>query len=264
MNLSWATPEIDALSLHEWDYAFACLSANGFSGIEPIISGVYKTPVNEINALLAKHNLKITGFRTGGISLTHHVSFSDPRPQFRKEAVNRFLEISHYAKEFGNPKLLVGLMQGKLQEGISLKTAEGLIKESVVVCCDELEKLGLEFDLEPVNHHELNYHNRVGDMVSFIEDINKPNLKILIDTYHMHLEESSIEQAVLKAKILIGHVHLADSNRLIPSTGCFDFIGFFNLLMQIGYKGSFTTETSSEMNAENIIQVSRYLYRLNN
>lgn len=260
MNLSWATPEIDALSLDEWEKTFACLSANGFIGIEPIITGVYQTPVNDILELLKRHHLRITGFRTGGIVQKHQVSFSDLNAQKRKEALDRFLEVTHYAAEFGNPKLLVGLMQGKLEDGGSLKTAEGLIKDCVAVCCDEAEKLGLEFDMEPVNHFELNYHNTVGDMAAFIREIGKPNLKILIDTYHMYLEERSIEEAVLQAKGILGHVHLADSNRLIPSTGCFDFPTFFDLLNEIGYKGSFTTETSSEMDAKNIIQASKFLY----
>jgi sugar phosphate isomerase/epimerase len=260
MNLSWATPEIDALSLNEWEKTFACLSANGFIGIEPIITGVYKTPVNDILELLKRHHLRITGFRTGGIVQKHHVSFSDLDPRKRNEALDRFLEMTHYATEFGKPKLLVGLMQGKLEDSGSLEITEGLIKECVAVCCDESEKLGLEFDLEPVNHFELNYHNTVGDMAGFIREINKPNLKILIDTYHMYLEERSLEQAVFQAKGILGHVHLADSNRLIPSTGCFDFPNFFNLLKQIGYDGSFTTETSSEMDAENIIQASKFLY----
>ena len=106
------------------------------------ITGVYETPVNDILELLKRHHLRITGFRTGGIVQKHHVSFSDLESKKRKEALDRFLEVTYYATEFGKPKLLVGLMQGKLEEGGSLEIAEGLIKECVAVCCDESERLG--------------------------------------------------------------------------------------------------------------------------
>ena len=79
----------------------------------------------------------------------------------------------------------------------------------------------------------------------------------------MHLEESSIEKAVNEANDQIGHVHLADSNHLIPPTGNFDFPSFFRLLSEAGYRGTFTLETLSEMTEENIAEASWYVKGLN-
>ena len=99
-------------------------------------------------------------------------------------------------------------------------------------------------------------------MAGFIKTLDKDNLHLLIDTYHMHLEESSIEQAIDEVKDQIGHVHLADSNHLIPPTGRFDFPSFFKLLSDAGYHGMFTLETLSEMTKENITEASQFVTSL--
>jgi sugar phosphate isomerase/epimerase len=263
MKLSWATPEIDALPLEQWERIFACLAENGYAGIEPIISGVYKSPEEKILKLLDRCQLKITGFRTGGIAKVHHVAFNDPCAEVRLEAVDRFNRVVQYAAIFGTPKMLVGLMQGRLADGQDLADAKKHIRECLAICCDYAQTYGIEVDLEAVNHNEINYHNTVADVAGFIKTIGKDNLRLLIDTYHMHLEESSIEKAVNEANDQIGHVHLADSNHLIPPTGNFNFPSFFRLLSEAGYRGTFTLETLSEMTEENIAEASWYVKGLN-
>ena len=114
MKLSWATPEIDALPLEQWERVFMCLADNGYAGIEPIISGVYKTPEDEILKLLDRYQLKITGFRTGGIAKAHQVAFSNPCAEVRLEAVDRFNQVVQYAAVYGTPKMLGGAVAGKV------------------------------------------------------------------------------------------------------------------------------------------------------
>ncbi|BBB47271.1 sugar phosphate isomerase/epimerase family protein [Pelolinea submarina] len=259
MKLSWATPEIDALPLEQWERVFAWLAENGYAGIEPIISGVYKTPEDEILSLLDRYQLKITGFRTGGIAKAHHVAFNDPGAEVRLEAVDRFNQVVQYAAVYGKPKMLVGLMQGMLADGQDIVIAKEHIRECLEICCDYAQTYAIEVDLEAVNHNEINYHNTVADVAGFIRTMGKDNLHLLIDTYHMHLEESSIEQAVNAVKGQIGHVHLADSNHMIPPTGSFDFPAFFRLLSDAGYHGTYTLETMSDMTEENITQASQYV-----
>jgi sugar phosphate isomerase/epimerase len=262
MKLSWATPEIDALPLAQWERIFAWLTDNGYAGIEPIIAGVYKTPEDEILKLLERYQLKITGFRTGGIAKAHHVAFNDPCVEVRLEAVDRFNQVVQYAAAYGTPKMLVGLMQGMLAEGQDIVEAKQHIRECMEICCDYALTYGIEVDLEAVNHNEINYHNTVADVAGFIKTLNKSNLHLLIDTYHMHLEESSIEEAVRAVKGQIGHVHLADSNHMVPPTGTFNFPAFFGLLAEAGYHSAYTLETVSDMTEENITGSSRYVRSL--
>jgi sugar phosphate isomerase/epimerase len=67
-------------------------------------------------------------------------------------------------------------------------------------------------------------------------------VKILADFYHMRLEESDIEAAIVAAGPHIGLVHIADSNRCEPGSGHADFAPLFRGLKRIGYQGYVSLE----------------------
>ena len=117
MQIYWATPGFDDWPLERWHEVLKNLSASGFAGIEPIIAGPYELDAARINALLLEHDLRLFGVRTGGIALKHHVFFNDKDETRRKEAIERFVDMIHYAAQLGTPRLLVGMIQGNLIEG---------------------------------------------------------------------------------------------------------------------------------------------------
>ena len=51
---------------------------------------------------------------------------------------------------------------------------------------------------------------------------NHPRVLALADLFHMNIEEADMAQPVLNAGPLLGHVHIADNNRLEPGAGCMD------------------------------------------
>lgn len=245
MGKIWATPTLDELPVKEWEILLKHLSSMKYAGIEPLIYEPYKMPSDEIISLLDKNGLKFTGFRTGGISIKHGTTFSHPDPSIRDEAVKRFIEVIHYGTKFGNPRLLVGIMQGRLLPGQNLSEAELHILECLKRCAIEAARYGMEIYLEPINRFELGYHKTVSEVIEVIEKINEPNVKLLFDTFHLNIEESSLYAALIRAKPLLGHIHIADSNRLIPGSGHIDFKEFFSLLRTLDYQGDTTIEVTS-------------------
>jgi sugar phosphate isomerase/epimerase len=242
MRRIWATPGLDDLPLVEWKKLLAHLAKHRFVGIEPLIAGPYKLPVETIQELLQESGLVLTGLRTGAITAVHGVTLGHPDPTARSEAVARLNEVIRYGAQFGRPRLLVGLMQGPLEPGQAVEqTVERIIK-SLRLCADEAADYAMEIDLEPVNRYELGYHSRVQEIIEVIGRIDRPNVRILLDTFHMNIEEASISAAVVQAAPLLGHLHLADSNRLAPGRGHFNFSEFFALLKAVGYEGDVAVE----------------------
>jgi sugar phosphate isomerase/epimerase len=133
-------------------------------------------------------------------------------------------------------------MQGPLEPGQAVESTVERIIESLGLCADEAATCGMEIDLEPVNRYELGYHNRVHEIVEVIKRIDRPNVRILLDTFHMNIEEASISAAVVQAAPSLGHLHIADSNRLAPGRGHFNFSEFFALLEAVGYEGDMAVE----------------------
>jgi len=60
---------------------------------------------------------------------------------------------------------------------------------------------------------------------------------LLLDTFHMNIEEAVIEESVRTARDRIFHFHVADSNRWYPGAGHLDFRSVLAALYDTGYSG---------------------------
>lgn len=97
--------------------------------------------------------------------------------------------------------------------------------------------------IEALNRAESHFINTAADAVRFVKDIGVPNVKVLLDTYHMIREENNITDAVLQAGPHLGYVHTNENHRGIPGTGLVPWGEFFKALRQINYNGCLTIES---------------------
>jgi len=86
-----------------------------------------------------------------------------------------------------------------------------------------------------LNRYSTPYCTTADDAVSIVKQINQDNFGILLDTFHMNIEEDSFEHAILKSERLLQHTHFADNNRKMPGYGHIDFKLIVNSLRNIGY-----------------------------
>lgn len=99
--------------------------------------------------------------------------------------------------------------------------------------------------LEPINRYESRYLNRIADNIRIIDAVAHPNAGLLPDTFHMSIEESDMGQALIQAGNRIAHVHLGDSNRLLPGCGLLNWHDIFGALAAVGYDGYVNLECST-------------------
>jgi sugar phosphate isomerase/epimerase len=96
--------------------------------------------------------------------------------------------------------------------------------------------------LEPLNRYETHLINRLQQAVEICESVGKEHIKIMADFFHMNIEEADIAKSIEDAGSYIMHVHLADSNRLLPGYGHTDFKSGFNALKKINYRNFMALE----------------------
>lgn len=124
---------------------------------------------------------------------------------------------------------------------------------------------GININLEVVNRYETNIMNTGIEGLAFLDQVDRPNAYLHLDTYHMNIEEDGMEQSVLAAKDRLGYVHIGESHRGYLGTGNVDFDKFFGALKQIDYRGPITFESfSSEVvdpNLSNTLCVWRNLWK---
>jgi 5-keto-L-gluconate epimerase len=116
------------------------------------------------------------------------------------------------------------------------------MKECVRQCCKFALPLGVDILWEPINRYEMDDFNTVEQALAFLDEIQMPNLRLMIDTFHMNIEESSILDSIHAAADHTSYIQLADSNRRAPGFGHLDFDAIGATLANLGYDGVLSAE----------------------
>jgi sugar phosphate isomerase/epimerase len=208
----------------------------GFEGLEINTMGPDELPATMLRGLLQDHGLQLTAVSSGRIYVDGKATLSDPDPEVRAGVIGRLERLAEFAAEFGAP-IVIGLLRGeRLVDGDSAKTA-GLFVESMQTVADRAAALGIEVYLEAINRYETALFNTAEQTAEVVRQIDRANVKILLDVFHMNIEEVSIAGAIRSTGSLLGHFHVADSNRHAPGTGHVDFTAVGAALRDIGYQG---------------------------
>ena len=96
-----------------------------------------------------------------------------------------------------------------------------------------------------MNRYETNLLNTGRQALAFLDEIGSDNVRVHLDTYHMHIEESDMFNPVLDAGDRLGYVHIGESHRGYLGSGTVDFDPFFRALARVGYDGPVVFESFS-------------------
>ena len=116
--------------------------------------------------------------------------------------------------------------------------------------CDMASSRGLQIALEPLNRFESDMINTVEDVKRLIKDINHPAAKIMVDGFHMNIDEKNIEEAILAAGDQLIHVQVSENYRGTPGTGQTRWDDYKRALEKINYTGTVTIESFTPENKE--------------
>ncbi len=104
------------------------------------------------------------------------------------------------------------------------------------------EDLGITLNIEVLNRFESFVLNTAAEGVAFVKQVGRPNVKVMLDTFHMNIEEDSIGGAIRTAGPLLGHLHTGECNRRVPGQGRMPWREIGEALRDIGYDGSVVME----------------------
>ena len=115
--------------------------------------------------------------------------------------------------------------------------------ESCQVMGKTAQALGINMCLEVVNRFETPVLNTAEEAVRFCHEVGNPNVQILLDTFHMNIEEDNQADAIRTAGTLLGHLHVGEGNRKLPGQGSLPWGEIGQALRDIGYTGGVVMET---------------------
>jgi len=109
--------------------------------------------------------------------------------------------------------------------------------------CGIGQSFGLSIALEPLNRFESDLVNTAEDVMRLVTDINHKNAKVLLDGFHMTIEEKNIRRAINTVADKLIHVQVSENHRGIPGTGLTPWNDFKLGLEDIDYKGAMVIES---------------------
>ncbi len=101
---------------------------------------------------------------------------------------------------------------------------------------------GVDYCLEVLNRFEGYLLNTAEEGCRFVREVDVPAVKVMLDTFHMNIEESDMGGAIRSAAGLLGHFHTGECNRLVPGRGRMPWHEIATALRDIHYEGSVVME----------------------
>ena len=108
---------------------------------------------------------------------------------------------------------------------------------------DHADKLGITIALEILNRFESCMINTLDEGIEFCQRVGKNSVKLLLDTFHMNIEEvEDIPTVLRRAGDWVKHVHVGEANRMLPGQGHMDWAAIGQALRDINYDGKVVME----------------------
>ncbi len=227
----------------------------GYDGVELAVRDPRLVNCHELDRLTRSYHLSVPAIGTGQAWGEEGLSFTDPAVEIRHAAIERVKSHINLATHFG-AVVIIGLIRGIVKPGVDSAQAMAWLIEALQCCCEAAQTAGVCLALEPINRYETSLINTVAEGMALIGQVGADNFGLLLDTFHMNIEEPNIEASVRSCGRRILHFHVADSNRWYPGAGHLDFKSILGTLNAVGYRGWVSGEFLPQPDAETAAQKS--------
>jgi sugar phosphate isomerase/epimerase len=220
----------------DFETNIAKIAGWGYDGVELAIRDPRLVDADELLRVVTTYGLEVPAIGTGQAWGEEGLSFTSDDPTVRVAAIERIKSHVPLAARF-NAIIILGLIRGITPEGQTHEQSMVYLIEALQECAAAAAKEGVRFALEPLNRYETTLINNVEQGLTLIEAVGADNFGLLLDTFHMNIEEPVVEDSIRACGDRIFHFHVADSNRWYPGAGHLDFKSILDTLFATGYQG---------------------------
>jgi sugar phosphate isomerase/epimerase len=208
----------------------------GYDGVELAVRDPELVDADELSRVVGSHGLVAPAIGTGQAWGEEGLSFTSDDPEIRAAAIERIVSHIPLAERLG-AIVILGLIRGVTPEGQTHDQSMAYLVHAIRRCAAAAKGTPVRFALEPLNRYETDLIHTVGDGLELVEKVGADNFGLLLDTFHMNIEEADIRASIRACGDRIFHFHVADSNRWYPGAGHLDFGSILEELEATGYQG---------------------------
>jgi sugar phosphate isomerase/epimerase len=213
----------------------------GYDDIELHWADPAQIPFAKISAACRENQMGISAFATGRAYVQEGLSLIHEDGDNRTAAIKRLKNFVDAASPY-EAIVIIGCIRGNLASEALRPSALERLANSTHIIAEYAQARNVGIVFEAINRLENNYLNTAQETAAFIRENNLPNTKILLDTFHMNIEDADMSKAILDCGDLVGYIHIADSNRHFAGAGHIDLKEIIRSLKTINYQGSISAE----------------------
>jgi sugar phosphate isomerase/epimerase len=207
---------------------------------------------------LQKHGVEVAAIGTRYLNVTHGFYLSSPVFSVRKKAFDYMIGCMNIAN-----KLHCNIIQaGWAFQGSRLEASYNATWNQAVESLKQISRLcrqhGIIFVIEFACRQNAQLVNTMNDALRMLDEVGEENVLVMADTFHIHAENDSLRETIIKADDMLAYVHLSDSNRLSPGKGIINFKEFIDALKEIHYDGHMVMEYEPGMDTDGSLKNALY------
>jgi D-psicose/D-tagatose/L-ribulose 3-epimerase len=159
----------------------------------------------------------------------------------RKRGIDHMKDYTDWASKVG-AKVIGGPLYSELGKKRYLPDQERKAEwdrsvESLKRIGDDAAKKGVVIALEPINRFEIDMINTAEQGYAMCEQVDSPGVKLMLDTFHMNIEDKNIGESIRSSRKHLVHVHTCSNNRGVPGEGHIPWNEVKSALNEIDYDG---------------------------
>ena len=213
----------------------------GYHAIEIHVPDVSVLDVTKIKATMEETGMFVSTLGTGTIFSKFGLHLCDDNVENQEKLFGMVCRFIDCAAKLSS-RVTVGSIKGKILPDQDREKHLEIFGKALKRIDEYAAAKGVIVLLEATNRYENNVLNTAVKVRKVIEKYNLAHTRALLDVFHMNIEEADCCKALETAKEVLGHIHIADNNRLYPGAGCFAFEPLARKLHEIGYDGVVSVE----------------------
>jgi D-psicose/D-tagatose/L-ribulose 3-epimerase len=237
MNMLLWTDDVTDPRHHD---LLALLAEAGYDGVEVPIFALDPAPYEGLAKRLADLGLEAQAL-TAPIPGSNPIS---PDPEERRRALDRGVRALECAGAVG-----AEILGGPFQAAPTVFSGDAPTAqerrwavEGLRALAERAERLGITLALESLNHFEHYLTTTAQETAAVCREVDHPHCRMLYDTFHAHIEEKTIRDAIEACADVLAYVHVSESDRSTPGSAQVDWPTTFRTLHDVGYDGWLTVE----------------------
>lgn len=253
IGFSVASPEVNTPLLPaqqgDLDANLDVLSRLGYDGVELSIRQPAELDIPAIERSVSIRNLEIAAIHTAAIGFQDKLWLCHPDEAVRTEALSRLIAAIDVAGHFG-VDVLVGSFRGKLGDANMREHSVGWMYDAFRHSADHASKIGSRVLFEPQARFSVDFGFTAQDGAAFVAELDSPGMGVMLDTYHMNIEDASFARSIFECKEYLHYLQISDSNRMYPGGGHIDYGEIINVLQSINFNGYLSMQIVREPSYE--------------